>query len=93
MNAAALPDTWFALRDGKRFADGAGLADIAARYGTPTFVYSRAALVAAFQAYDQALAGHPHQVCYAVKANSNLAVLGVFAKLGAGFDIVSGGEL
>ncbi|NCA23525.1 MAG: diaminopimelate decarboxylase [Betaproteobacteria bacterium] len=93
MNAAALPDTWFALRDGKRFADGVGLADIAARYGTPTFVYSRAALVAAFQAYDQALAGHPHQVCYAVKANSNLAVLGVFAKLGAGFDIVSGGEL
>jgi len=69
------------------------LADLAARFGTPTFVYSRAALVAAFEAYDRALAGHPHEVCYAVKANSNLAILSVFAQLGAGFDIVSGGEL
>jgi len=90
---AAAPDLWFPLREGQRFADGMALADIAARFGTPTFVYSRAALVAAFEAYDRALAGHPHQVCYAVKANSNLAVLGVFAQLGSGFDIVSGGEL
>ncbi|NBU59962.1 MAG: diaminopimelate decarboxylase, partial [Betaproteobacteria bacterium] len=90
---AAAPDLWFPLREGQRFADGMALADIAARFGTPTFVYSRAALVAAFEAYDRALAGHPHQVCYAVKANSNLAVLSVFAQLGAGFDIVSGGEL
>jgi diaminopimelate decarboxylase len=74
-------------------ADGVSLADLAARFGTPTFVYSRAALTAAFSAYNSALAGHPHQVCYAVKANSNLAVLEVFASLGAGFDIVSGGEL
>ena len=93
MPVSAHPDTWFPLRDGQRLADGVPLADIAARYGTPTFVYSRAALVAAFEAYDRALAGHPHQVCYAVKANSNLALLGVFAQLGAGFDIVSGGEL
>ncbi|MBU3694969.1 MAG: diaminopimelate decarboxylase [Rhodocyclaceae bacterium] len=90
---AARPDAWFPLRAGQRFADGVPLADIAARCGTPTFVYARAALLAAFEAYDRALGGHPHQVCYAVKANSNLAVLSVFASLGAGFDIVSGGEL
>ena len=93
MPVSARPDAWFPLRDGQRLADGVPLADIAARFGTPTFVYSRAALVAAFEAYDRALAGHPHQVCYAVKANSNLAILSVFAQLGAGFDIVSGGEL
>ena len=93
MSGNATPDAWFPLRDGTRHVDGVALADLAARFGTPTFVYSRAALVAAFEAYDRALAGHPHQVCYAVKANSNLAVLSVFAQLGAGFDIVSGGEL
>lgn len=93
MAAAVRPETWFPLRDGQRFVDGVPLADVAASCGTPTFIYSRAALVAAFEAYHGALAGHPHQVCYAVKANSNLAVLGVFAGLGAGFDIVSGGEL
>ncbi len=66
---------------------------IAQRFDTPTYVYSRAALTAAFQSWQQALAGRRALVCYAVKANSNLAVLSVFAKLGAGFDIVSGGEL
>ncbi|NMG66522.1 diaminopimelate decarboxylase [Azoarcus indigens] len=69
------------------------LETIAQRFGTPTYVYSRAALTAAFQSWQQALAGRRALVCYAVKANSNLAVLSVFAKLGAGFDIVSGGEL
>jgi diaminopimelate decarboxylase len=69
------------------------LDSLAAKYGTPLYVYSRAALEAAYQAFDQALAGHPHQVCYAVKANGSLAILNLFAKLGAGFDIVSGGEL
>jgi diaminopimelate decarboxylase len=73
------------------------LDEIAARFGTPTFVYSRAALTAAFRRLDNALKaarnGKPYLICYAVKANSNLAVLNVFAKLGAGFDIVSGGEL
>jgi diaminopimelate decarboxylase len=69
------------------------LQDIAARFGTPTYVYSRAALTAAFAAYQHALAGRRSLVCYAVKANSNLGVLSVFARLGAGFDIVSGGEL
>jgi diaminopimelate decarboxylase len=69
------------------------LTDIAARFGTPAYVYSRAALTAAFERYRQALAGRRALVCYAVKANSNLGILGVFARLGAGFDIVSGGEL
>lgn len=73
--------------------EGVALADIAARFGTPTYVYSRAALVAAFDAYRHALGGRPALVCCAVKANSNLGVLSVFAALGAGFDIVSGGEL
>ncbi len=69
------------------------LDNLAAKYGTPLYVYSRAALEAAYRAFDQALAGHPHQVCYAVKANGSLAILQRFARLGAGFDIVSGGEL
>jgi diaminopimelate decarboxylase len=69
------------------------LADIARRFGTPCYVYSRAALEAAFRAFSAPLVGRDHLVCYAMKANSNLAVLDVFARLGAGFDIVSGGEL
>ncbi|MCX8016600.1 MAG: diaminopimelate decarboxylase [Rhodocyclaceae bacterium] len=73
--------------------EGVALAEIAARFGTPCYVYSRAALSSAYLAYQQALAGRDALVCYAVKANSNLAVLDVFARLGAGFDIVSGGEL
>jgi diaminopimelate decarboxylase len=66
---------------------------IADQFGTPCYVYSRAALEHAYRAYDEALAAHPHSVCYAVKANSSLAILNLFARLGAGFDIVSGGEL
>lgn len=73
--------------------EGVPLAAIAASHGTPTYVYSRQALTDAFEAYRQALAGRRSLVCYAVKANSNLGVLSVFAQLGAGFDIVSGGEL
>jgi diaminopimelate decarboxylase len=73
------------------------LGDIAARFGTPCYVYSRAALTAAYAAYRDALQAHGladrSLVCYAVKANSNLAILNLFARLGAGFDIVSGGEL
>ena len=69
------------------------LADIAARFGTPVYVYSRAALTEAFNAYRRALGARRSLVCCAVKANSNLGVLSVFAQLGAGFDIVSGGEL
>ncbi len=73
--------------------EGVSLERIAATWGTPCYVYSRAALTEAYQAYERALAGHPHLICYAVKANSNLAVLNLLVRLGAGFDIVSGGEL
>ena len=69
------------------------LADIATQLRNPCFVYSRAALEGAFREFDAAFAGIPHLVCYAMKANSNLGVLNLFARLGSGFDIVSGGEL
>src|SRR5437763_9865249 len=69
------------------------LADLAARVGTPAYVYSSAAILCNYRAYDDAFGDLPHTVCYAVKANSSLAILGLLAKAGAGFDIVSGGEL
>jgi diaminopimelate decarboxylase len=69
------------------------LAEIAEKAGTPVYVYSAEAIAERFTAYDAALEGVPHRVCYAVKANSNLSVLRLLARLGAGFDIVSGGEL
>src|SRR5690554_5564005 len=83
----------FNYRDGELYAEDVPVAQIAERFGTPAYVYSRATLERHFKAYDNALAGRPHLVCYAVKANSNLAVLNVLARLGAGFDIVSAGEL
>ena len=83
----------FELRDGELCAERVPLASIAERYGTPCYVYSRAALEGAWRALDAALADVPHLICYAMKANANLAVLDVFARLGSGFDIVSGGEL
>ena len=83
----------FVVRDGQLYAEDLPLTEIAERFGTPCYVYSRAALTAAFNEYAQALAGRSALVCYAVKANSNLAILDLFARLGAGFDIVSGGEL
>jgi diaminopimelate decarboxylase len=83
----------FAYRGGELLAEDVPLAAIARRHGTPTYVYSRATLTRHFKAFDQALAGTDHLVCYAVKANSSLAVLQVLAQLGSGFDIVSGGEL
>ena len=73
--------------------EGVALERIADEIGTPCFVYSRAAIERAWRDYDRALTGIPHEVCYAVKANSNLAVIDVLGRLGAGFDIVSGGEL
>ena len=85
--------TGFAIIDGELHAEGVPLSAIAERYGTPCYVYSRAALESRFRAFDGAFAGTPHLICYAVKANSNLAVLNIFARLGSGFDIVSGGEL
>jgi diaminopimelate decarboxylase len=83
----------FAYRDGQLCVEEVPLEQIAARFGTPCYVYSRGALEARYDAYVAAFAGRRARVCYAVKANSNLAVLGVLAVRGAGFDIVSGGEL
>ena len=83
----------FTYHNNELFAEQVSLTQIAARFGTPAYVYSRAAITDRFKAYQDALTGRPHLICYAVKANSNLAVLNVLARLGAGFDIVSGGEL
>lgn len=95
MNTVGSP--FFAYRQDCLFAEELPLAAIAQHYGTPTYVYSRAALTANLREFQDVLASHPagadSLVCYAVKANSNLAILNLFARLGAGFDIVSGGEL
>jgi diaminopimelate decarboxylase len=90
----ALPDSeGFSYRENQLYCEDAALDALAQRYGTPLYVYSRRAIERAYDAYDSALKGRSAQVCYAVKANSNLAVLDVLARRGAGFDIVSGGEL
>ena len=83
----------FNYRDGQLFAEGVALSAIAEQFGTPTYVYSRAHIEAQYRSYADALQGVEHLVCFAVKANSNIGVLNVLARLGAGFDIVSGGEL
>lgn len=84
---------YFIENQGHLFAEKVSIATLVERWGTPLYVYSRATLERHFLAFDQALGNHPHDICYAVKANSNLAVLNVLARLGAGFDIVSRGEL
>lgn len=84
---------FFDYRNGRLMAEGVDLQQLAARHDTPLYVYSRATLERHWRAFDTALGDHPHLVCYAVKANSNLGVLSLLAKLGSGFDIVSGGEL
>lgn len=83
----------FHYRDGALFAEDVSVSDIAAQFGTPCFVYSKATLVRHFHAYADSLTDIPHLVCYGMKANSNLAVLQILAQEGAGFDIVSVGEL
>lgn len=83
----------FTYRNGELHAEDVPLSRIAAGFGTPCYVYSRAALTRAWREFDAAFAGRDHLLCYAVKANPNLGVLDVFARLGSGFDIVSGGEL
>ncbi|HMM76165.1 MAG TPA: diaminopimelate decarboxylase [Gammaproteobacteria bacterium] len=83
----------YEYRNGRLLMDGMPLAEIAARYGTPCYVYSRADIEAAYRAYDEAFGTRPHHIHYAVKANANLAVLNLLARLGSGFDIVSAGEL
>ncbi|MDH3218531.1 MAG: diaminopimelate decarboxylase [Gammaproteobacteria bacterium] len=83
----------FEYRQSVLYCEDVAITALAERYGTPLYVYSRATLERHWHAFDSALAGHAHLVCYAVKANSNLAVLNLLARLGSGFDIVSGGEL
>ena len=83
----------FEYQNGRLYCEDVPVEALAETYGTPLYVYSRATLERHWHAFDQALSGHDHLVCYAVKANSNLAVLNVLARLGSGFDIVSGGEL
>lgn len=89
----SFPTPTLSLREQALVLEDTPLAEVAARFGTPTYVYSRAALEAAFGNWQSALAGHNARVFFAVKSNSNLAILQLFARLGAGFDIVSGGEL
>ncbi len=90
-----LPGAPFLARDaqGRLTLEGHDLAQLAHQYGTPLYVYSRQSMLQALAAYQRALVGRPHLVCYAMKANSTLAVLQTFAQAGCGFDIVSGGEL
>ncbi|MDL2357404.1 MAG: diaminopimelate decarboxylase, partial [Pseudomonadota bacterium] len=83
----------FSYHDGVLHAESTPLSHIAEQFGTPTYVYSKAALLDNFDAYANACAGRDALVCYAMKANSNLAILDLLARRGAGFDIVSGGEL
>lgn len=85
--------TAFEYRNGELYAEDVSLSQIAEQVGTPTYVYSRQAILDSYQEYVDGLGEAPGMVCYAVKANSNLAVLAVLAEAGAGFDIVSGGEL
>ncbi|HEX5056213.1 MAG TPA: diaminopimelate decarboxylase [Gammaproteobacteria bacterium] len=84
---------FFNYRDGRLHAEEADLREIVERFGTPCYVYSRAALEHNWLAFDEAFGSHPHLICYSVKANSSLALLDVLARLGSGFDIVSVGEL
>lgn len=85
--------TAFPTLNGLLHAENVALATIARTYQTPTYVYSRQALTTAFEQFQSGLTGHDHLICFAVKANPSLAILNLFARLGAGFDIVSGGEL
>ena len=84
---------FFAYRGGELHCEGVSLAGLAKRIGTPLYVYSQSALEQQFRQFESAFSDTPHITCYAVKANSNLAILALFRKMGAGFDIVSGGEL
>jgi len=83
----------FTVKDGQLYAENIAVSDLAKRHGTPLYVYSRATLERHWHAFDKAFADHPHLICYAVKANSNIALLNLLVRLGSGFDIVSEGEL
>jgi len=84
---------YFNYRNNELYAEDVAVQDICAQYGSPCYIYSRATLERHWLAFDRAFAGRPHLICYAVKANSNIALLNVLARLGSGFDIVSLGEL
>ena len=84
---------YFHYQQDQLFAEEVALADIAEKFATPCYVYSRAALNDAYRQFAEALKARDHLICFAVKSNSNLAILNLFSRLGAGFDIVSGGEL
>ncbi|HEX2580425.1 MAG TPA: diaminopimelate decarboxylase [Dongiaceae bacterium] len=86
-------DTYFSYRDGELHAEGVPLSTVAREFQTPCYVYAQASIQARYRAYQAALAGRPALICYAVKANSNQAILRLLAKEGAGADVVSGGEL
>ncbi|MBD3648080.1 MAG: diaminopimelate decarboxylase, partial [Pseudomonadales bacterium] len=83
----------FHYQEGELHIESVSARDIAETFGTPAYVYSAGAIETAWREFDTAFAGHDHLICYAVKANSNLGVLSLLARLGSGFDIVSGGEL
>ena len=83
----------FSFKNKALYAESVAVTDLTVEYGSPLYIYSRAQIVSNWQQFDQAFGDHPHLICYAVKANSNLGVLNVLAKLGSGFDIVSNGEL
>ena len=83
----------FSFKNKALYAESVAVTDLMAEYGSPLYIYSRAQIVSNWQKFDQAFGDHPHLICYAVKANSNLGVLNVLAKQGSGFDIVSIGEL
>ena len=84
---------YFNFKDGNLYAEDVKVEDLAKKYGTPLYIYSKATLERHYRAFEHALNRIPHLVCYSVKSNSNLAVLNLMAKLGAGFDVVSEGEL
>ncbi|MGR8931285.1 MAG: diaminopimelate decarboxylase [Gammaproteobacteria bacterium] len=84
---------FFNYRQNRLFAEDVAVAEIAAEFGTPCYIYSRATLERHWRAFDEAFRDYPHLICYAVKANSNLAILNLLARLGSGFDIVSAGEM
>jgi len=84
---------YFKYRDNKLFVESVSVEDIVTAHNSPCYIYSRATFERHWNAFDQAFGNHPHLICYAVKANSNIAILNILARLGSGFDIVSQGEL
>src|SRR3954464_3408621 len=87
------PEEAFSIHKQGLLCEGMALREVARRFGTPLYVYSKSDIIGRFRAMDSAFRGLPHTICYSVKANSNLTILSLLAKEGAGFDVVSGGEL